>query len=316
MPADVRHALAFALGCAGMTACGPPITKVEETHWAFQQSLIEPAPGGAPAVGPLVPEGHVALEGTLGKSLTLPALSTRMQGAPGDRLAISGARGRVALGISKRTELSVEGERFSGAALTPTASDMQPLAAPSADLFTLGTGGRTTTPGPQGIDVEVFWELTGTLLDLAQTYQQEIDTTEWAPDGQATTSTSGFVAARDFHVYSVNARGGLALRHAFGPWSVSGGGLLQTTSTARGHWDGTWTCTWVGNDDQPDCDGSRPSPAPRVSTAVIGTAFAALSLRVGPTVITGQVYGHGPSTTSEIGSAAPVGGELGLRWEL
>jgi hypothetical protein len=308
---------------AGLAGCALTVDSIEIERTVEQNALV-PAPTGPRATGPLADRGRPALE--VGYSFDPVASSGRshFQGERGDVVVEHMFRGRVAVGLGEAFELGLHVEVGNARFGHSIAADGQ-IDAPGRRFGRVGpsvrvlapVGGRARLGAVFELElasipffVEVFeraWKSTTTVAVGHHPWWFDLDRREEFL-GQRTLSNRS-------SVFVPMVRTGLQLGIDLSPRAMLMLGFVgQNVPSFRGASRQTIRC--VGDDAiTPErCAAAHPIRGPYLRHELVGTVFAALSVRMGHVVALAQLAGHALASQS-IQAATPVSLDLGLRYQ-
>lgn len=295
--------------------------RIERT---LTQNALVPAPTGPRATGHMAAKGRAALELGYTANPVRPSRRSHLDGERGDVVLKHMVRLGASVGLSDFLELGLHAE-FGGASMaTAVAADGR------RDMIesVFGRGGpslRLLAPVGKRAKLGALIE-----LELASIpFVAEIYERAWLNKGKPTAAfqhpwrygkPSAPVDLGDrlyFHEDSKlvpMVRTGVQLGVDLGPRALLLlGFLVQNIPTFDGAASETFVCLGLDPTAQA-CAAARPPNLPRMRYLLVGTLFAALSVRAGPIVLVGQIAAH-PIATESIQKATPVSIDLTARYQ-
>lgn len=309
LPTLVRGCTAV-LASLSLSHC---VAGTSTTMQHITQSSLVPVAMDPRAVGPLVPEGRVAVEASLATAATADATGTRETGRPGQFNGTTVGALRASTSPHRRLEIGLSAEYTSGYWARPAATDLgaddlnrEDAWRGGVDLRWLFVGDRTLGAG-----------LLGGFSVASLPFRRDVTsaTTFTARDPSAGSVSWGSPATRDDHPITVPTwQVGLfttarVTRHL----DLGGGFLAQSQPYVVGAQVATTRCEYErGQLFATSCSGTDADHTPRFLTDVLGTFFVSAGVTLGRVTLLGQLHAHAlgvPETTA----LSRFGGTLGAR---
>lgn len=296
-------------GCMGRS-----LTNREVYTRDIEQVGVVPAPSGLHAVGPLAPEGGVAVDASLSSALVASPRQSREQGAPGAFVASDWGRLRLSHGVRRGLEIGLELEGSPLELVHPLATDLGD-ATVTGLVGRAGPWVRARAQGRGGGYLESQIQGYGTLLPYNHIETLHITATSWEHGLQTSESTRTVWDQRESVLFFWGWRGGFAFgRVNERGWDLSLGLGGEILPSFYGYQHDQWSCSWF-SDGSAACE---TEPKHRDTKPVLSWSGAAtLGVPLGDTPFT--LIGTLTAMSGDAYNApelmlVPLGGSLGMRW--
>ena len=306
-----RGGMATLAGLA-LTDC---VSGTSTTVQHITQSALVPVAMGPRALGPLVAEGRVAVEGALATAATADATGSRAEGRPGQFNGTSIAALRVSGSPHGRVELGLSAEYTSGYWSSPAATDLAPDDLHRSDAWRSSAGVRWLFAGDRAGGVGLLGELGVASLPFRREVSSETTFTVRGTVAPPGAISFGTVASRDTRsLTELTWQLGLFSTFQVVPnVDVGAGFVAQNQPYVVGAQTATSRCDYLrGQLFAVSCSGTDAAHTARSETDVLGTAFVTAGVTVGRVTFLGQVHAHlfGAAQTTAL---SRFGGTLGAR---
>lgn len=304
----MRSALRGALVLALLAGC-TPLRKVVVVERDVLQAAVVPPPSGPVATGPLAPPGGPAVDLELSGHLPggggVPA-----EGPSGHHVPALAGRLRLSGRLFPALEGGV-GLEFIPSEPGWTADEAPALAAPEVSMLIRGGPQlRASIPVSRRVSFDMQGDLRLGRVLVARHIEVHETTLVYDASG-VEVSERWTIDDEQWTPVLVQPRFGLGMGAKVSDRvHLDGGLLLQTAASVPGHQRDEWRCEYTYEDPDSLCAG--PAMPPVLESALVGTVWLGLGLKVGPTWLLPAAWWHAVPDHG-VPTLAPVGGALAWR---